>query len=779
MFDPADLIRRQLTASAPERVGFANGETTVLIPARRIPVPDAPDARVTLAGEWRCRCWPFDTPEARLCGPDCPDDDWERIVQPGKVFYADPETQPAAIPGWDRRMMGHIALDDGAVLRRRLIVPAAWAGGRVRVRFDGVYPAARFYCNGRLLGEHRSGLTAFDADLTDCVTPGAPALLAVRLVRRYEGQEIDMPRHSLDFAGISQEAYLYTIPRTHLTDYHLQTTVDAATRRGRIGGVVRVRHDETAAAADIAVALELAGPGVTVCARAAARLAPGAETELPLALDAPDVALWSDERPALYDATLRLFAAGRELAVYRFRTGFRDLAIRDGRALLNGHPVKFRGVNHLTFHPAHGLHTPRTWLRRNLELMKAANVNAIRTHYAASDDLADLCDELGFYLIQELPIDWWGHWLGRHVCIGPVLMRMEALLRRDRHHVSVVAVSIGNENLPANPAEIEPFNAHMRLFHAFVKALAPDRYTMFPPPGPANKIKGHLEPRLGDVADVHYNLATVRELLATGRVTLPLSWEGPYETLSRETLMARGWSGVWFSSEYGIVNHLPDLHDRPYLSVITEHPEDPLADKSVVRAFVERMEREWGLMRDDPSCLGGAYFPWLCCGAGQTFGWTLWGEDADWGVVTGDLLPKPLFWALRVLFSPVRFPTRLTWAPGQDRLVFTLKNTYVSHDFADCVLRVQQGPGGAFMGVLRDWRDIPLRAAPGETVEVAVPLWHTGARETLARGGPVVCRCHFMDPTGHRAVTADILVVPERAGDAGAGVMPLGPDAVL
>ena len=128
---------------------------------------------------------------------------------------------------------------------------------------------------------------------------------------------------------------------------------------------------------------------------------------------------------------------------------------------------------------------------------------------------------------------------------------------------------------------------------------------------------------------------------------------------------------MWFSSEYGIANLMPDLLHAPYGDIINDVPEDPDSGRSTLEVFTDRLRREWGFMRGDPTCLGGAYFPWLCGAAGDNpWGWTVWAEDNDWGVVTADLLPKPFFWALRVLFSPVWFPERLTWCRGAGKPAF-------------------------------------------------------------------------------------------------------------
>jgi hypothetical protein len=325
----------------------------------------------------------------------------------------------------------------------------------------------------------------------------------------------------------------------------------------------------------------------------------------------------------------------------------------------------------------------------------------------------------------------------------------------------------------------DAFWAHMHAFDRLAKKLSPDRFTMFPPPGPANKIKGLLETRVGDVADTHYSFKFVQELNETGKLTEPKSWQGPFETLTRQQLLDRGWCGVWFSSEYGLMNYPPDVLNGPYLSIIGDVLENPLSGKNSQQVFIDRVGREWGIMRDDPACLGGAFFPWMCSGSGDAWGWMLWGEDADWGVVTHDLLPKPSFWALRVIYSPVILPQRTTWKPGQTELVLPVRNLYNAIDLSACTFRTMLGGGMPFIGQLRAWKDIPVSCAPGESVEVRVPIWNEKTLEALNSGSPAVCRCVILDPKGYRPITADVLIAPESLQDGRDAEVPIGPDANL
>lgn len=736
------------------------------------PKLDDPKLTALLNGEWQVTKWPFPATEAELVAPAFETSSWETIAQPGKVFYYDPEGAGKEIPDWDRITLKHIDPEDGAVLRRAITVPSDWAGKQIILRFDAVFPAGRFYLNGQLLGEHMSGLTPVEFDVTELVEPGKAAHVAVRLIRRHKFVQMDMVRHSCEFAGLAQSAYFFAVEPCHINEYRLIPTLNDDFTVGTVQGFVSVANPVKGAILRVSVG------AVSVEALVV-------EGKADIELTIENVKLWNDEYPNLYPVTLSLSAPGQVDQVTSYRTGFRTLDLSPDGAKLNGHFVKFRGVNHLTFHPEFGMHTPKVWLRQNLELMKKANINCIRTHYQSPVDFCDLCDELGFYLMQELPIDWGTNYIHDPEWVEPALIRIEGGIRRDRHHPALVVWSIGNENMPLTQAVSEAGWKHLHQYEALAKALDPSRYTMFPPPGPANKIDGIIELRVGDIADTHYSFRHIKNFLKNGEVANPNSWEADMETHTREWALERGWSGVWFSSEYGIMNTMPDLLNHPHASIIDDVPPDLTAETSTMEVFTKRLAREWGFMRAEPTCLGGAYFPWLCCGAGSAemgnpWGWVRWGEDADWGVVTADLLPKPFFWALRVLFSPVWFPRRTTWKKGDDCIRFKLQNQYNAIDLSECTFRVQQNGFGRYMTMLRKFEDVKISCVPGESVNVAIPLWEN-ALKTLNEDKPALCRITLLDPKGFRPVTAEMQVFPEGAlnrGDVDES-LPIGPDAVL
>jgi hypothetical protein len=751
--DLADIPEKLLTLQGAETLRFADGQTTELRSGRVIPLPHKADQRLCLDGDWSVKQGQVLPQLTDIMNDDCTN--WPQVVQPGIVCIADPEVQPSAIPDWHRRFMRHIHEDDVVVLRKRVEVPPAWHDHDLHVLIEGAYPSVAVYVNGTCLAEHLSGLTPCSVSCSDMADENGVLDIGLVIRRRYPHQEIDMPRHSSDFAGLHGSVYVVATPRRAIAEHSLQTLLDEDLTSGRLRGVIGF----SGAKVEGSLSLQVRDPnGALVSDSSWEVAADSARVDVDLAIDHPT--LWCGEAPHLYQVTVRWSSAGAQQDL-QWRVGFRRFAVINERPTVNGHPLKLRGMN-LLKHSDQGLYTSKEWLRQNLVLMQKANINAVRTHLTASDALAELCDEMGFYLLQEVTIDWYTHRLSQHACLGECLLRIDGVLRRDRHHACLIALGIGNENLPGKPDEVAAFMQHFQVYYDYARLLSPETWIFWPPPGPANAIDGLLEPRMGNIADIHYNFSSARELKDHDAVTLPESWQGPMTTYTREQLLQGDWLGIWMSTEYGIVNSVADVHDAPYQSVICEESEPWLGPSSSTQALANRLEREWGLMRDDPRCLGGAYFPWMPLGVGDTWGWTFWAEDADWGLVTRDLTPKPQFWVLRAAYSPITFQQRrVTWNKGQDQIAITIRNRYSTIDLADCTLRTQMGATGKFMGILRDWRDIHIACAPGTDVTVPFELWHDDARKSLEDGKPILLRLHVLEPSGYRPITHDIVIVPE------------------
>ena len=168
--------------------------------------------------------------------------------------------------------------------------------------------------------------------------------------------------------------------------------------------------------------------------------------------------LWSAEKPYLYTVVVEW--AGEYIP---FKIGLRDQAVSEkGELLINGVSVKLKGINHHDTHPFDGYTVSRDFMREELLKMKELNINAIRTsHYPPQTAFLELCDELGFYVIDEADMETHGianrdcHWSYDVSEMWPCqnwdwhdafIDRAEQLFERDKNHTCVIMWSLGNES---------------------------------------------------------------------------------------------------------------------------------------------------------------------------------------------------------------------------------------------------------------------------------------------------------------------------------------------
>jgi beta-galactosidase len=163
------------------------------------------------------------------------------------------------------------------------------------------------------------------------------------------------------------------------------------------------------------------------------------------------VAPWSAETPVLYDVEYVLLdPSGKVVQTAMQRVGFRRVEIKGKELLFNGQPIIFYGINRHDFNKRTGRVISKDDYRADLNALKANNFNAVRTsHYPNDPVFMELCDELGFYVIDEANIE--THAFQNQLCddqkyLSQWVDRTARLVQRDIHHACVVLWSLGNES---------------------------------------------------------------------------------------------------------------------------------------------------------------------------------------------------------------------------------------------------------------------------------------------------------------------------------------------
>jgi beta-galactosidase/beta-glucuronidase len=155
--------------------------------------------------------------------------------------------------------------------------------------------------------------------------------------------------------------------------------------------------------------------------------------------------LWSAEHPNLYNLKIEIRDGDKVTETVTRRIGIREITNKDGVLLLNGVPIKMAGMCRHDVHAEKGTAVDESVWRRDLELMREANINAVRTsHYPYGSGFYDLCDEMGFYVADELPYCWCP--TDDPELTPAFLQRARETVRRDKLHPSVIIWAVGNEN---------------------------------------------------------------------------------------------------------------------------------------------------------------------------------------------------------------------------------------------------------------------------------------------------------------------------------------------
>jgi beta-galactosidase len=400
------------------------------LPARAAFQSSAPT--IDLNGAWRFHLSPTAAQApAGVADPDLDDSGWRELPVPsmwqmhghGRPAYTnvvypfpiDPPFVPTDNPTGDHR--------------RAFEVPAEWAGSRAVLRFDGIDSAGQVWLNGQELGVTQGSRLPVEFDVTGVLRPGRN-LLAVRVWQWSAGSYLE-DQDQWWLSGIFRDVTLIARPAGGIDDLFVHAEYDHASGRGRLSVA-------TPAAARLSV------PDLGLV-----------EAEVNTWHEVGPVRGWSAESPHLYRGELHTATERVPL-----RIGFRTVAIEGGLLTVNGRPIRLRGVNRHEFHPDTGRVVPLDVVRAELALMKRHNINAIRTsHYPPHPRVLDLCDELGFWVIDECDLEthgfevhgadgasWPGNPSDDERWSGAYLDRCQRMVERDKNHPSVIIWSLGNES---------------------------------------------------------------------------------------------------------------------------------------------------------------------------------------------------------------------------------------------------------------------------------------------------------------------------------------------
>ena len=351
------------------------------------------------------------------------------------------------------------------VYHRYFEVPADWQGRDVYLHIAGAKSGVYVYVNGEEVGYSEDSKSPAEFLLNKYVKEGKN-VLTLKIFRYSTGSFLECQ----DFwriSGIERDVYLFSQPKAAVRDFWVKSTLDDTYKNGIFALETELRNqgDNTA---QLSVGYELLdAAGRTVATEEKQQeVAAGQSKTVAFDKQLNNVLTWTSEHPNLYRLLITLKQQGKVSEVIPFNVGFRRFEIKEieqkgenGKPyvcfFVNGQPLKMKGVNIHEHNPQTGHYLTEELMRKDFELMKQNNLNAVRLcHYPQCRRFYELCDEYGLYVYDEANIE--SHAMGYSLSKGgslgnnpewllPHMERTINMFERNKNYPSLTIWSLGNE----------------------------------------------------------------------------------------------------------------------------------------------------------------------------------------------------------------------------------------------------------------------------------------------------------------------------------------------
>ena len=319
--------------------------------------------------------------------------------------------------------------------RRTFAVADLKKDKRVYLDFEGVDSCFYVWINKAFVGYSQVSHATSEFDVTKYLTEGENEIY-VLVLKWCDGTYCE-DQDKLRMSGIFRDVYLLCRPKDHIRDFTIRTSYEKS-----VG--------------EICIDLEKSGSCSVKATLKDKDKVIGKQTGEVFCFTVEQPVLWNAEQPYLY--TLELETEQEKIVQ---KIGIRTVEIVDRKLLVNGTPVKLKGVNRHDSNPYHGSAVTKEDAMTDLRLMKEHNVNAIRTsHYPNAPWFSEACDEYGFYLISESDMESHGcgevyseedrDWVSQ-IAKSPdfskaILDRVQKNVIRDKNRTCILFWSLGNES---------------------------------------------------------------------------------------------------------------------------------------------------------------------------------------------------------------------------------------------------------------------------------------------------------------------------------------------
>lgn len=351
------------------------------------------------------------------------------------------------------------------VYRRDIEIPASWDNRDIYLHIGGAKSGLYVYLNGKEVGYSEDSKNPAEFLINKYLQPGKN-VLTLKIFRWSTGSYLECQ----DFwrmSGIERDVFLWSQPKASIQDFRVVSTLDDTYTNGIFKLAVDLKN-HTQETKNLNVGYELLDAKGNLVTSEANDIwvSPASPQTASFEYDLKNVAPWSAEHPNLYKLLMTIKEEGKVIEVVPFNVGFRrfemkqiDQVAEDGKPdtvlLFNGQPVKFKGVNIHEHNPETGHYVTEELMRKDFELMKQNNINAVRLcHYPQDRKFYELCDEYGLYVYDEANIESHGMYysLKKGGTLGnnpewliPHMDRTMNMYERNKNYPSVTFWSLGNE----------------------------------------------------------------------------------------------------------------------------------------------------------------------------------------------------------------------------------------------------------------------------------------------------------------------------------------------
>lgn len=330
--------------------------------------------------------------------------------------------------------------------RKTFDMPENSTGKNAWIEFDGVYMNSEVWINGHHLGKYPNGYIGFHYDLTPYLKK-KKNIIAVRV-----DNSLQPNSRWYSGSGIYRHVWLNFADPLHIAQMGTYITTPAADSSAAtisVRSTVDNKYSQSKNSVIRSIILNKEGKEITRSEQIFTA-EPNSPKEIQQSLTVSLPVLWSVENPYLYTLRSEIVVNSKVVDEYITPFGIRSIRYDATKGFfLNGKNIKMNGVCLHHDGGSVGAAVPVQVWERRFKVLKEMGCNAIRTsHNAMAPEFMDLCDKMGFLVMDEI----FDEWTGGKVEFGYNKYYKEwsqkdlvAFIRRDRNHPSVVMWSAGNE----------------------------------------------------------------------------------------------------------------------------------------------------------------------------------------------------------------------------------------------------------------------------------------------------------------------------------------------